>query len=152
MIIINPIIPTITSTTLNNPCLTCGACCAFYRVSFYWSEANDTTEGAVPVDMTCRVSPLRRVMKGTTGPKPHCIALQGEIGHDVYCSIYANRPSTSREFTVSERNNLRDNLCDRARRAWALPPLATIIDTISNAKPVPATIILSKNKPQRMTR
>ncbi|MDX1269447.1 MAG: YkgJ family cysteine cluster protein, partial [Oceanisphaera sp.] len=21
-----------------NPCLTCGACCAFFRVSFYWGE------------------------------------------------------------------------------------------------------------------
>ncbi|EGR9493162.1 YkgJ family cysteine cluster protein, partial [Escherichia coli] len=22
-----------------NPCMTCGACCAFFRVSFYWAEA-----------------------------------------------------------------------------------------------------------------
>ncbi|MBB8903342.1 YkgJ family cysteine cluster protein, partial [Escherichia coli] len=22
-----------------NPCITCGACCAFFRVSFYWAEA-----------------------------------------------------------------------------------------------------------------
>ncbi|EFG2122847.1 YkgJ family cysteine cluster protein, partial [Escherichia coli] len=21
-----------------NPCMTCGACCAFFRVSFYWAE------------------------------------------------------------------------------------------------------------------
>ncbi|HGC1012017.1 TPA: YkgJ family cysteine cluster protein, partial [Escherichia coli] len=20
-----------------NPCITCGACCAFFRVSFYWA-------------------------------------------------------------------------------------------------------------------
>ncbi|HGV2870196.1 TPA: YkgJ family cysteine cluster protein, partial [Escherichia coli] len=20
-----------------NPCMTCGACCAFFRVSFYWA-------------------------------------------------------------------------------------------------------------------
>ncbi|WP_142908916.1 CxxCxxCC domain-containing protein, partial [Klebsiella pneumoniae] len=23
-----------------NPCMTCGACCAFFRVSFYWAEAD----------------------------------------------------------------------------------------------------------------
>ncbi|MEG6657786.1 YkgJ family cysteine cluster protein, partial [Pseudomonas aeruginosa] len=22
----------------DNPCLTCGACCAHFRVSFYWGE------------------------------------------------------------------------------------------------------------------
>ncbi|OZZ73507.1 zinc/iron-chelating domain-containing protein, partial [Klebsiella pneumoniae] len=22
-----------------NPCMTCGACCAYFRVSFYWAEA-----------------------------------------------------------------------------------------------------------------
>ena len=26
-----------------NPCMTCGACCAFFRVSFYWAEANGET-------------------------------------------------------------------------------------------------------------
>ncbi|HBP8873638.1 TPA: YkgJ family cysteine cluster protein, partial [Escherichia coli] len=24
-----------------NPCMRCGACCAFFRVSFYWAEADD---------------------------------------------------------------------------------------------------------------
>ena len=24
-----------------NPCVTCGACCAHFRVSFYWAEADD---------------------------------------------------------------------------------------------------------------
>ena len=28
-----------------NPCLSCGACCAFYRASFYWSEAAGVTPG-----------------------------------------------------------------------------------------------------------
>ncbi|MBR7358785.1 YkgJ family cysteine cluster protein, partial [Klebsiella pneumoniae] len=23
-----------------NPCMTCGACCAYFRVSFYWAEAS----------------------------------------------------------------------------------------------------------------
>ncbi|EEC8989014.1 TPA: YkgJ family cysteine cluster protein [Escherichia coli] len=27
-----------------NPCMTCGAYCAFFRVSFYWVEADDAGE------------------------------------------------------------------------------------------------------------
>ncbi|MLR39642.1 YkgJ family cysteine cluster protein, partial [Salmonella enterica subsp. enterica] len=23
-----------------NPCMTCGACCAYFRVSFYWAEGD----------------------------------------------------------------------------------------------------------------
>ena len=30
-----------------NPCMTCGACCIFFRVSFYWSEADDAG-GTIP--------------------------------------------------------------------------------------------------------
>jgi len=33
----------------NNSCLSCGACCAHCRVSFYWAEADDVTRGGVPV-------------------------------------------------------------------------------------------------------
>ena len=24
-----------------NPCIECGACCAYYRASFYWAEADE---------------------------------------------------------------------------------------------------------------
>ncbi|ENO4720751.1 YkgJ family cysteine cluster protein, partial [Escherichia coli] len=40
-----------------NPCMTCGACCAFFRVSFYWAEADDAG-GNVPVSLTEQISPL----------------------------------------------------------------------------------------------
>ncbi|EER5964904.1 YkgJ family cysteine cluster protein, partial [Escherichia coli] len=39
-----------------NPCMTCGACCAFFRVSFYWAEADDAG-GKVPVSLTEQISP-----------------------------------------------------------------------------------------------
>ena len=32
-----------------HPCLSCGACCAHFRASFYWAEADDQTPGGVPV-------------------------------------------------------------------------------------------------------
>ncbi|EKJ0223351.1 YkgJ family cysteine cluster protein, partial [Escherichia coli] len=27
-----------------NPCMACGACCAFFRVSFYWAKVDDAGE------------------------------------------------------------------------------------------------------------
>ena len=35
-----------------HPCLTCGACCAHFRVSFHWSEADPEQGGAVPAALT----------------------------------------------------------------------------------------------------
>lgn len=40
-----------------NPCMSCGACCAFFRVSFYWAEGSDAG-GCVPVELTEPVSPF----------------------------------------------------------------------------------------------
>jgi hypothetical protein len=31
----------------DNPCVSCGACCAHFRVSFYWAEADDAPGGIV---------------------------------------------------------------------------------------------------------
>ena len=41
---------------MSHPCLTCGACCAFFRVSFHWSEADPEMGGVVPIELT---EPLR---------------------------------------------------------------------------------------------
>lgn len=102
------------------PCLTCGACCAFFRVTFYWAEADDALTGTVPVTLTERLGPHTRCMAGTGGPTPRCVALAGEIGRTVHCTIYDNRPTPCREFAVSGAVN---DQCDRARAAWGLPPL-----------------------------
>jgi Fe-S-cluster containining protein len=42
-----------------HPCLTCGACCAYFRASFYWAEADDETPGWVPVEMTRKLNEHR---------------------------------------------------------------------------------------------
>ena len=108
---------------INNPCLRCGACCAHFRVGFYWAEADDAVGGGVPVAMTVQVSPLQRAMRGTDTSTPRCCALQGEIGQSVVCDIYSFRASTCRDFSASWENNQSNERCDTARRNWGMPPL-----------------------------
>ena len=114
----------------NNPCLKCGACCAFFRVSFYWGETDLYPGGGVPADFTERLTDFRQCMKGTNQKKPFCAALEGEIGKSVRCAIYADRPSPCREFGVIwENDTARFNpeslkRCNKARAAWGLAPLS----------------------------
>ena len=106
-----------------NPCLTCGACCAHFRASFYWAEASDATPGGVPVELTDKLNDFRRTMKGTSGEKPRCIALQGIIGARVSCAVYERRASVCRDFSASYIDDEPNERCDRARAAWGLAPL-----------------------------
>ena len=106
-----------------NPCITCGACCALFRASFYWAEADDAG-GTVPVDLTEQLNAFRRVMKGTNDPSPRCVALVGEIGRQIYCSIYDRRSSVCRDFPVAWENGLPNERCDKARLAGIAAPVA----------------------------
>lgn len=98
-----------------NPCEACGACCAQFRVSFYWSESDAHPGGRVPAALTVPVSPHRVAMRGTEVRSPRCAALEGEVGRAVRCSIYDLRPTPCREFTAG------DERCRLARRALGLP-------------------------------
>jgi Fe-S-cluster containining protein len=111
-----------------NPCLSCGACCAFYRASFYWSEAEGYTPGGVPLKMTKKLDDFRLMMIGTGGSAPRCIALLGDISRSVRCSIYERRPSICREFEPSWQNNTSNPRCDKARLAWGMRPLVPDIE------------------------
>ncbi|RUO34174.1 YkgJ family cysteine cluster protein [Aliidiomarina sanyensis] len=107
-----------------NPCVTCGACCASFRVSFYWAEGDDAPQGFVPHQLTEQVNSFYRCMQGTNNSAPRCTALQGEIGAAVGCSIYANRPTPCREFDANvDGSNPR---CDQARARWGLGPLIPV--------------------------
>lgn len=108
----------------NSPCITCGACCAFYRASFYWAET-DAGGGTVPAALTEKLNDFRAVMLGSQPPKPRCIALKGTIGQSVGCSIYELRASVCRDFAVSWENGVHNPRCDKARIAWGLEPLQT---------------------------
>ncbi len=117
-----------------NPCLACGACCAFFRVSFYWGETTDSPEGTVPAHLTENITPFVRAMKGTDRKQPHCVALEGDVGQTVRCHIYENRPSPCRDFAVdfvdgqvvaSPEDHER---CSRARARYNLLPIE--VDTM----------------------
>ena len=108
---------------MRNPCLDCGACCAYYRVSFHWSEAERFLGGATPAELTTKLSPHRVAMRGTQSKSPRCVALDGQIGKAVSCSIYSQRPSPCREFEASWVNGMHSERCDQARAAHGLPPL-----------------------------
>lgn len=100
-----------------SPCLSCGACCATYRVSFYWAEADDAPGGQVPHGLTEQLTPNMRCMKGTSQSSPRCVALDGEIGQRVGCRIYPLRSSTCHALVAG------DDQCQRARQRHGLPPL-----------------------------
>ncbi|HXU94550.1 MAG TPA: YkgJ family cysteine cluster protein [Gallionella sp.] len=99
-----------------NLCQSCGACCASYRVSFYWAEADDAPGGIGPAHLAETVSPHLRCMKGTATKPVRCIALKGEVGTQVSCSIYSQRPSTCREFDVLEPDGSPNPRCAALRR------------------------------------
>ncbi|MFA3760965.1 YkgJ family cysteine cluster protein [Yersinia sp. 2466 StPb PI] len=106
-----------------NPCQNCGACCAYFRVSFYWAEAKEGG-GTVPNAMTEQVTPFISCMSGTNCKSPRCSALQGEVGHTVSCTIYGDRPPPCYEFERSGDAGIHNPHCDRARAHYELPPLA----------------------------
>ena len=99
-----------------NPCLDCGACCTFYRVSFYWAEAEAC---GLPVHLTEQVSPFLSCMAGTNQSVPRCQALVGTVGARVACGVYQQRSSTCRELQPG------DEKCNKARARYGLPPIQT---------------------------
>lgn len=106
----------------SNPCLSCGACCAYFLVAFVPSEA----PGLTP-DMAEKMEDGRLCLKGTRQRPPRCDGLKGEIGVEVKCGLYKTRPAPCRNFGVvweegkvsmTENHFIR---CNRARAKWGLP-------------------------------
>nr|MBF0223489.1 YkgJ family cysteine cluster protein [Desulfobulbaceae bacterium] len=106
----------------SNPCLQCGACCAYYRVSFYWSETGENGTG-VPIELTGQLSYHRAFMLGTNDQNLRCIALMGIIGKKVHCSIHTRRSSVCRDFAPSWQDGTPHPACDKARAKFNLDPL-----------------------------
>lgn len=97
-----------------SPCLSCGACCATFRVSFYWAEAD---QRRLPVELIEPVNPWLACMRGTWASQPRCHALQGEVGRHVSCAVYEARPEPCRDVQPG------DDHCRKARSKHGLPPL-----------------------------
>jgi uncharacterized protein len=100
-----------------NVCLSCGACCAAYRVTFYWSEARQL---GLDETFTEKFNSWRLCMAGTRRESPRCRALQGEVGREVFCNVYSRRPSPCRELQQG------DDKCNRARAKYGLDPVPEV--------------------------
>jgi Fe-S-cluster containining protein len=107
----------------SNPCTSCGACCALYRVTFPRKNVKTEHISTVPVELTIKVDRKQRGMKGTYDSSPRCAALRGEIGCSVSCSIYNTRPAPCRIFRVSWEDGRENEKCARAREFWGMKPL-----------------------------
>ncbi len=103
---------------MSQECVKCGACCASFRVSFYWGETSAHDQGTVPIEFTTAISPHHVCMKGTEQKPVHCIALEGEVGKQVSCGIYEQRSSTCREFEAGSED------CIKARKIHGLTELS----------------------------
>lgn len=103
---------------MSDACQSCGACCASFRVSFYWAETDAHPLGRVPAELTRKINDTYVCMKGTEQNPVRCIALQGEVGESVGCRIYSLRSSTCREFDAGSE------VCNQAREKIGLAPIA----------------------------
>ena len=99
-----------------HPCVVCGACCHQYRVEFSVYELQ-SMGGSVPDVLAHEVSGNRWRMDGTDRHPVRCVALVGRCGKQSLCSIYEQRPTPCRQFTMG------DQRCAEARQHHGLPPL-----------------------------
>jgi Fe-S-cluster containining protein len=106
-----------------HPCLSCGACCAFYRVSFHWTETAAESHG-VPIALTTQISQYVNAMDGTNQTQPSCVALKGIVGVATSCSIYEKRPNCCRIFKASFEDGAKNENCDEARLSKGLKVLS----------------------------
>jgi Fe-S-cluster containining protein len=67
--------------------------------------------------MTEQIGPWHSCMAGTNQPAPRCQALQGEVGREVRCTVYTQRPAACREVQPG------DEKCSQARARYGLEPL-----------------------------
>ena len=105
-------------------CLSCGACCAAFRVDFHCADLATPSNPGVPVALTVPLTATLVRMRGTDEVPPRCVALEGEIGNEVRCTIYERRPGPCRDFAPYAPLGMGDDACDSARRRYGLPPLA----------------------------
>ena len=104
---------------MTHPCLTCGACCASFRVDFAVQEL-EGCGGRVPAGLAEPITAHLCRMHGTDHRSPRCAALTGKVGEKAACGIYEWRPSPCREFAAGSE------ACERARTRHGLPPYPSL--------------------------
>lgn len=104
-------------------CLSCGACCAAFRVDFNRAELASADSPGVAPQLTVALTATLVRMRGTDDAPPRCVALDGDVGQAVRCTIYEQRPGPCRDFAPYAPLGIGDDACDRARRRHGLSPL-----------------------------
>jgi len=102
----------------------CGACCAFYRVSFDCHESDEFSGGVVPIALIIKLNKTQSAMRGTEKRPIRCRALVGNIGMGVHCAIYEKRPTICRLFLPAWQCNQGNSLCDQARLIYGMMPFS----------------------------
>jgi uncharacterized protein len=108
--------------TIPPDCLTCGACCASPFVGEGYIQLNREEEQrlgrmGLPVLVVVPDPADRIVMLGTkyNGQRIRvCVALSGNVGKQVACTIYGDRPVLCRQFEAGSPE------CHQARRAMGI--------------------------------
>lgn len=95
-------------------CKSCGACCAYFRVSFNWIETSELNENPVPIVFTKKINEQMLCMAGTDKKEPRCVSLEGNVGESVNCGIYLNRSTSCKELQPREEK------CNKARLKYGL--------------------------------
>jgi uncharacterized protein len=107
-------------------CTACGACCVNYRITLPRIELDSAPGGRVPAHLTEPYTATTACMREHPDIPGRCIALAGEVGIAVNCTIYPQRPSACSEFAPLSAIGRGDEACDEARRRHNLPPLSCI--------------------------
>lgn len=92
------------------PCTTCGACCAYFKVTY--PKLNNEF---VPKHRVIEINKTTNALKGADKFKGKCEALTGEIGKVGICDMYESRPHVCRDFPVWMPNGKQNPRCVKAR-------------------------------------
>ena len=103
-------------------CLKCGACCSYYRASFFEGEI---ISGHASEELISELRFPYVCMKGTENGG-RCICLSGTIGQDVKCLIHKKRSTVCEKFHVWDSDNFVNFRCNKARKAHGLPQLKNL--------------------------
>ncbi|MBT2750135.1 MULTISPECIES: YkgJ family cysteine cluster protein [unclassified Lysobacter] len=135
-----------------HPCLSCGACCAHFRVAFHWSETDACEGGITPSALTETLDPHRVVMRGTYGGQSvRCEQLRGDIGVDAHCGVYALRPSPCHALKPAWEDGTASPQCDKARAAHGMAPLTPAVwNSLSGDAGTAVEIAAAARLPDRM--
>lgn len=94
-------------------CMSCGACCSFFTVQCTKKDLEKLTEAQVVRKIIFFEKKV--FMLGTERFKQRCQFLDGNVGEQVKCTIYEQRPQACRDFHIQLANDKINQRCNKAR-------------------------------------